>query len=99
MHFGKWEMKRQIENMEVEYSLLMTWLTQLVAPSNLTSQWGHNIKVMGLPQKVSGSKVKSFLVGTFGFTSNGELTSVTNYLRSHGSFELEQVGTTNVCLR
>ena len=29
----------------------------------------------------------------FGFASNGELASVTNYLRTHGGFELEQVST------
>ena len=85
--------------MEVEYSLLMTWLTQLAPPSDLTSQWGHNIKIVGLPQKESGSKVKSFLVDMFRFASNSELTNVINYLRSHGGFELEQVSTNVDCVQ
>ena len=60
---------------------------------------GHNIKIVGLPQKESGFKEKSFLADIFGFASYGELNNVTNYLRSHGSFELEQVSTKVNCVQ
>ena len=47
----------------------------------------------------SGSKVKSFIADSFGFTSNGELHNVSSYLKSHGGFELEMVGGSSfVCL-
>ena len=74
-------------------------LVQLAPPSDSTSQWGHNIKIVGLPWKEFGSKVKSFLADMFGFASNSDLTNVTNYLRSHGGFELEQVSTKGDCVR
>ena len=77
--------------MEVEYSMLMTWSTHQELPSEPSSQWGENIKVVGVPQKVSGSRKKSFLADMFGFSSDGELHTITSFLRSHGGFELEQV--------
>ena len=60
-------------------------------PTDASSQWGHNIKIVGEPWKLGGSKVKSFIVDMFGFATNGELGGVSNYLKSHGGFELEQV--------
>ena len=92
VHYGKQKIWHKIENMEVEYSVLMTWSPQQAPPSDSTSQWGHNIKVVGLPQKEFRTK-RSFIVDMFGFALNGELNNMTNYLRSHGSFELEQVST------
>ena len=77
--------------MEVEYSDLMTWSPHEVPPSDASSQWGHDIKVVGLPRRESGTKKKSLLADMFGFTSDGELNNVANYLRSHGGFKLEQV--------
>ena len=77
--------------MEVEYSIVMTWSTHQSPPSDSSGQWGHNIKVVGVPQCESGSKRKSFMVDTFGFANDGELQGVISYLRSHGGFELEQV--------
>ena len=85
--------------MEVEYSVLMTWSPHQTPPSDSSSQWGHNIKVVGLPQRESGTKQKSLLADMFGFTSDGELNNVTNYLRSHGGFELEQVRTKVTCVQ
>ena len=77
--------------MEMEYSQYITWLTHSAPPSDSTSQWGHSIKIVGDPRKPSGSKAKSFIADMFGFASNGELASVTNYLKIHGGFKLEQV--------
>ena len=77
--------------MEVEYSVLMTWSPTQAPPSESSSQWGDNIKVVGLPRRESGSKKKSFLADMFGFSSEGELHNISSYLKSHGGFELEQV--------
>ena len=84
--------------METEYSQYITWSTHSAPPFNSTSQWGHSIKIVGDPGKPSGSKAKSFLTYMFGFASNGELASVTNYLRTHGGFELELVITEVDCV-
>ena len=85
--------------MEVEYSDLMTWSPHKAPPSNASSQWGHNIKVVGLPRRESRTKKKSLLADMFGFASDGELNNVANYLRSHGGFELEQVRTKATCVQ
>ena len=79
--------------MEVEYAVLMTWDPHQAPPLDSSSQWGHNIKIVGLPQRESGSRKKSYIADMFGFTTDGELHNVTNYLRSHRGFELEQVKT------
>ena len=47
---------------------------------------------MGDPKRQSGSKVKSLIADSFSFASNGELHNVSGYLKSHGGFELEMVG-------
>ena len=77
--------------MEVEYSALMTWSPHQAPPSESSSQWGDNIKIVGVPQRESGSRKKSFIADMFGFATDGELHNITCYLRSHGGFELEQV--------
>ena len=84
--------------MEAAYSQLITWSASAdsAVPS---SQWGDNILVVGDPKRQSGSKVKSFIADSFGFASNGELHNVSNYLKTHGGFELEMVGgSAFVCL-
>ena len=85
--------------MEVKYSDLMTWSPHKAPPSDASGQWGHNIKVVGLPRRESGTKKKSLLADMFGFTLDGELSNVANYLRSHGSFKLEQVRTKATCVQ
>ena len=84
--------------MEVEYSGLMTWSTHEAPHFDVSGQWGHNIKVVGLPQRESGTKKKSLLADMFGFASDGELTNIANYLRSHGGFELKQVRPRATCV-
>ena len=48
--------------------------------------------VVGDTKRQSGSRVKSLIADSFGFTSNGELHNVSGYLKSHGGYELEMVG-------
>ena len=98
VHIGKEEIRRRIDSMEAAYSQLITWSASAdsAVPS---SQWGDNILVVGDPKRQSGSKVKSFIADSFSFASNGELHNVSNYLKTHGGFELEMVGgSTFVCL-
>ena len=80
--------------MEAAYSQPIIWSASAdsAVPS---SQWGDNILVVGDPKRQSGSKVKSFIADSFGFASNGELHNVSGYLKSHGGFELEMVGSSS----
>ena len=78
--------------MDAAYSQLIVWFPYAAVPASLSSQWGENILVVGDPKRQSASKVKSLIADSFGFASNGELLNVSNYLQSHGGFELELVG-------
>ena len=91
VHIGKREIRQRINSMEAAYSQLITWSAS-AASASLSSQWGDNILVVGDPKRQSGSKVKSLIADSFGFASNGELHNVSGYLKSHGGFELEIVG-------
>ena len=91
VHIGKREIRQRIDSMEAAYSQLITWSAS-AASAAPSSQWGVNILVVGDPRRQSGSKVKSLIADSFGFASNGELHSVNGYLKSHGGFELEMVG-------
>ena len=82
-------------NLEIEYSQKIEWSTHSMPPTDVSSQWGHNIKIVGEPRKLGGSKVKSFMADMFGFTTN-ELSGVSNHLKNHGGFELEQVSVAGV---
>ena len=98
VHIRKKEIQQRIDSMEAAYSQPITWSASAdsAVPS---SQWGDNILVVGDPKRQSGSKVKSFIADSFGFSSNGELHNVSSYLKSHGGFELEMVGGSSfVCL-
>ena len=92
IHFGKGEIRQQINSMEAAYSQLITWSLSVAVPAPSSSQWGDNILVVGDPKRQSGSKVKSLIADSFGFASNGELHNVSGYLKSHGGFELKMVG-------
>ena len=91
VRIGKREIRQQIDSMEAAYSQLITWYAS-AASAAPSSQWGDNILVVGDPKRQSGSKVKSLIANSFGFASNGELHNVSGYLKSHGGFELEMVG-------
>ena len=65
----------------------------MTPPTDASSQWGHNVKIMSEPRKVARSKARSFMADMFGFTTNGELSGVTNFLKTHQGLELEQVST------
>ena len=91
VHISKREIWQRIDSMEAAYSQLITWSAS-AASAAPSSKWGDNILVMGDPKRQSGSKVKSLIADSFGFTSNGELHNVSGYLKSHGGFELEMVG-------
>ena len=61
----------------------------MTPPTDASSQWGHNIKIVGKPRKIAGSKTKSFLTDMFSFATDGEFSAVSNYLINHGGFKLE----------
>ena len=52
--------------------------------------------MVGDPKRQSGSRVKSFIADSFSFASNGELHNVSGYLKSHGGYELEMVGSSSI---
>ena len=76
----------------MKYSQIIGWNTHSTPPTDALSQWGHNIKIVGEPREIGGSKIKSFMADMFGFATNGELSRVSNYLKTHRGLELEQVG-------
>ena len=78
--------------MEPEYRLILKWTGPALSevPGG-SSQWGHSIVIAGDPKRVGGSKWKSFMADMYGFTTDGELAYVCNYLRTHGGYEIEQV--------
>ena len=92
IHFGKGEIRQRIDSMEAAYSQLIDWSPSAAVPASSSSQLGDNILVVGDPKRQSGSRVKSLIADSFGFTSNGELHNVSGYLKSHGGYELEMVG-------
>ena len=92
VHFSKWEVWQRINSMEAAYSQLIDWSPSTAVPAPTSSQWGDNILVVGDPKRQSASKVKSLIADSSGFALNGELHNVSGYLRSHGGFELELVG-------
>ena len=87
---------KKIANMEMEYSQLITWSTHATPLTDASSQWGHNIKIVGELRKIARSKTKSFLVDMFGFATNGEFSAVSKYLKNHGGFELGKVSAVGV---
>ena len=96
IHFGKREIRQQIDSMEAAYSQLIDWSPSAAVPASLSSKWGDNILVVGDPKRQSGSKIKSLIADSFGFALNGELHNVSGYLKSHGGFELEMVGSDGI---
>ena len=91
VHIGKKEIQQRIDSMEAAHSQPITWSASAdsAVPS---SQWGDNILVVRDPKRQSGSKVKSLIADSFGFAWNWELHNVSGYLKSHGGFELQMVG-------
>ena len=98
IHFGKGEIWQRIDSMEAAYSQLIDWSPSAAVPTSSSSQWGDNILVVGDPKRQSGSKVKSIIADSFGFTLNGEVHNVSGYLKSHGGYELEMVGSGRIML-
>ena len=96
IHFGKGEIRQQIDSMEAAYSQLIDWSPSAAVPASLSSQWEDNILVVGDPKRQSGSKVKSLIADSFSFALNGELHNVSGYLKSHGGYELEMVGSGHI---
>ena len=96
IHFGKGEIRQRINSMEAAYFQLIDWSPSAAVPASSSSQWGDNILVVGDPKRQSGSKVKSLIADSFGFTSNGELHNVSGYLKSHGGYDLEMVGSGHI---
>ena len=92
IHFGKGEIWERIDSMEAAYSQLIDWSPSAAVPASSSSQWGDNILVVGDPKRQSGSRVKSLIADSFGFTSNGELHNMSGYLKLDGGYELEMVG-------
>ena len=89
MHYGKWEIIELISSMEPEFKLILRWTKPLPAEApGASSQWGHSITVAGNPKRITGSKRKSFMADMYGFSTDGELSAVCNYLRTHGGYKI-----------
>ena len=63
--------------------------------SNPDKPWGEGITVVGLAQPLKGRITPSLMADSYSFRGEEEWIWVQKYLKSHGSWQLEQVGVTD----
>ena len=89
-----------IEAMEDEYHVPMVYVdpgpaTPGAAPtSDPDKPWGEGITVCGPAQPLKGTLTPSLMADSYGFRGEEEWIRVQKYLKSHGGWQLEQVGAT-----
>ena len=105
MHFGKREVLSRIEAMEVEYDEPLAYVDPGPAmpgdePTGDPSQpWGDGIVVWGASQLQRCQQTPSLMADSYGFCGEEEWGRVQQYLKSHGRWQLEQVGITGKSAR
>ena len=105
MHFGRREVLARIEAMEVEYDQPLTYVDLGPAvpgaepTGDPTQPWGDGIVVWGASQLQRCRQTPSFMADSYGFHGEEEWGRVQQYLKSHGGWQLEQVGVTDESVR
>ena len=100
MHFGRREVLARIEAMEVEYDQPLAYVDPGPAipgaepTGDLTQPWGDGIVVWGTTQLQRCQQTPSLMVDSYSFRGEEEWGRVQQYLKSHGGWQLEQVGVT-----
>ena len=105
MHFGRREVLARIEAMEVEYDQPLAYvdLGPAVPGAELTGDptqpWGDGIVVWGASQLQRCRQTPSLMADSYSFCGEEEWGRVQQYLKSHGGWQLEQVGVTGKSVR
>ena len=105
MHFGRREVLARIEAMEVEYDQPLAYVDPGPAVSGAeltgdpTQPWGDGIVVWGTSQLQRFRQTPSLMADSYGFCGEEEWGRVQQYLKSHGGWQLEQVGVTGESIR
>ena len=106
MHFGRTEVLARIEAMEVEYDQPLAYVDPGPAvpgaepTGDPTQPWGGDgIVVWGASQLQRCQQTPSLMADSYGFRGEEEWGRVQQYLKSHGGWQLEQVGVTGKSVR
>ena len=87
--------------MEDEYDVPMAYVDPGPAipgaapTSDPDKPWGEGITVVGPAQPLKGRITPSLMADSYGFRGEEEWILVQKYLKSHGGWQLEQVGVTD----
>ena len=105
VHFGKREVLARIEGMEVEYDQPLAYVDpgpavpEAEPTGDPTQPWGDGIVVWGALQLQRCQQTPSLMADSYGFRGEEEWGRVQRYLKSHGGWQLEQVGVTGKSVR
>ena len=97
-HFGKREVLAKIDLMEDQFDTPMLFdATRLppmpFVPGQGRGAWGPGVAVFGEARgHRRATSTPLLMADTFGFASEEEMEAMKAYLRSHGNYQLEQVG-------
>ena len=101
MHFGRREVLARIEATEVEYDQPLAYVDPGPAvpgaepTGDPTQPWGDGIVVWGASQLQRCRQTPSLMADSYSFRGEEEWGRVQQYLKSHGGWQLEQVGVTS----
>ena len=101
IHYGRKEVLARIQVMEDEYDVPMAYVDPGPAipgaahTSNPDKPWGEGITVVDPTQPLKGRITPSLMADSYGFRGEEEWIRVQKYLKSHGGWQLEQVGVTD----
>ena len=96
-HFRLWEILQKIDLLEGEYDLPLRFDGSRIpsapaAAGQNTGEWGYGMAVYGAARGHRQSKqMPSLMVDLYGFSCEEEMVDTNQYLREHGSYQLEQV--------
>ena len=96
-HFSLKEMKAKVDLMEDRYDLPMKFDLALIPDPPVAGQnvgtWGQGVAIYGATRGYRRPhRMPTLLASMFGFDCEEEMQDTKQYLLSHGSFQLEQVG-------
>ena len=98
-------MLARIEAMEVDYDQPLAYVDPGPAvpgaepTGDPTQPWGDGIVVWGASQLQRCRQTPSLMADSYGFRGEEEWGRVWQYLKSHGGWQLEQVGVTSESIR
>ena len=97
-HFGKHELMAKIDLMEDQYDVPMLFdpsqvLPMPFMPGQGRGAWGTGVTMFGAARgHRRATSTPSLMADMYGFVSEEEMEETKAYLKSHGNYQLEQVG-------